>query len=251
MQSLKNSRGEVRNLCPLYVNGFLRPMSVPVVELESGNTLAGSPVRRPARATLRGTLLAANYDAAQAVLQSWMRFLSHGPLELRLRDGGPMLLVLPEELDDSGTVISKAVRFEVPLIAVDPVWQGNRFTNIRNITASSTAMTITNDGVGVRPEIIIQGSGSGASSSNHPKLTNTVTGQSLEYRGRLASGQTLTIDCERYTAKLGNVGVLNSMSEEFLIGGFSLAPGANNIVVQRAADSGNFNLTITYLERSL
>ena len=59
----------------------------------------------------------------------------------------------------------------------------------------------------------------------NPTLSNTTTGGIISYAGNVASGQTLTIDMNRKTAKLNGTSVIGNVSGDWLY----LQPGNNRM----------------------
>lgn len=80
----------------------------------------------------------------------------------------------------------------------------------------------------------------------NPSVTNTTTGQTLAIDDSIASGTSVLVDCERFTAQKGGVGIVRALNNAFLIDGFRLDPGSNIITV---TGSGTKDVLITWTPR--
>lgn len=68
----------------------------------------------------------------------------------------------------------------------------------------------------------------------NPQLENSTTGETIEYVGLIAEGQTLTIDMGEQTASLDGLNVISNLVGDFI----SLAPGANRLIYSVSGDAG-------------
>ena len=68
----------------------------------------------------------------------------------------------------------------------------------------------------------------------NPRLENSTTGETIEYVGLIAEGQTLTIDMGEQTASLDGLNVISNLVGDFV----SLAPGANRLIYSVSGDAG-------------
>ena len=109
------------------------------------------------------------------------------------------------------------------------------------ITANTTA-TITNVGTfTARPSFIITGS--------FGDLTMTFGTATLSYNETVTSSQTLTIDCENYTALLGTTNKLSVISGSASTDFFEFTTGSNTVIF--SGTSANFTVTIDFAPRYL
>lgn len=70
--------------------------------------------------------------------------------------------------------------------------------------------------------------------TTNPQLENSTTGETIEYVGTIAEGQTLTIDMGEQTASLDGLNVISNLVGDFI----SLAPGANKLIYSVSGDAG-------------
>lgn len=252
-QHLENSRGQTMTLPPtLYVSGFNRPRPVTIVETLTGDALARHSVPRAARGALTGTLVGSNYEAAQALLDDLLSFITAAPLKLRLHGGSSRYLtVYPEGMSDEATVLARAATISIPLIAPDPHWTGTARSEHREVTTSVT-FNVTNHGsANVHPVIKLIGRSAGGQVSRNPKVMNNTTGSVLEFGNLLSQGQTLTVNTVKRTALLGAEGKLDEVNDSFLIHGFHLQPGVNSLTVSTTAPSAAVRLEMDWSDRWL
>jgi predicted phage tail component-like protein len=140
-------------------------------------------------------------------------------------------------------------RFSLPLVAFDPF--AYSLYSVESINVDSlipvdsdisvdasyefdvngpTTLNINNyGGLYVQPVIEISGS--------FNSLTITANGKTLTYNAAI-SGQTLVIDCDKYTAKIGNTNALGKVS-----GDFPVFAAGNNVV---SIGGSSLNISITF-----
>lgn len=70
--------------------------------------------------------------------------------------------------------------------------------------------------------------------TTNPQLENATTGETIEYVGTIAQGQTLTIDMGEQTASLDGLNVISNLVGDFI----QLAPGRNNIIYSVSGEAG-------------
>lgn len=70
--------------------------------------------------------------------------------------------------------------------------------------------------------------------TTNPQLENATTGETIEYVGTIAQGQTLTIDMGEQTASLDGLNVISNLVGDFV----QLAPGRNNIIYSVSGEAG-------------
>lgn len=236
----------------LFIRGFNRPASVSITEGPGGNAVTRPSVLRPVTGALTGTLVAASYAAAQAKLDDLLTFLAAGPIKVRLHGStGRYLLCHVENTSDLAQV-ARAAEVNVNLIAPDPLWHGAAGSHAQEVTASLLNISITVGGNAVtHPVIRLLGRTSGSNPSRQPSITNAATGRTVTWIGNLSNGQTLTLNSEARLAHRGMAGVLNNMNSDYLVHGFPLAPGVNNLTVTLATPSAPVRFELDWIERWL
>lgn len=252
-QVLENALGQTMVLPrTLFIRGFNRPITTGIVEGETGNVIARPSVRRPVTGALTGTLTGSSYADARSKLDDLLSFLSAGPIKIRLH--GPTdryLLCLVENIADTHPV-ARAAQVNVALTAPDPLWHGAETSHAQEVTSSPLNLSITVGGNAVtHPVIRLLGRSSGGNPSRQPSITNAATGRTLTWVGDLSSGQVLTLDSEARLAHRGSAGVLDNMNSDYLLHGFPLAPGVNNLTVTLATPSAPVRFELDWIERWL
>ena len=211
----------------LTVHGFSRPRVVPLIDLagRDGAVVSRRSQLEPRRGALQGTLRAATWTDAQALLNALLAAMQDAPLQLRLGSAtGRFITVWPENVDDTATTRPAWLTVNVPLVAPDPYFYAHAET-WDSLGAASQSVWNAGDAI-VEPLIRIVG---GTGSASAITIGNTTTGQSVTFSGTVSAGQVLLIDPVRRTATRAGVGVLTLMNQPFRVSGFRLNPGANTI----------------------
>lgn len=241
---LKNAAGATLTLPRhVFVTGFDRPQSLQVVQGGLGAALTRR-TPQPLRGSIQGSYRGADYAAAQAQLDALLAFLHFQPIELRLFGAtGRYLRVVTEGLSDVDTRQGRLTQFRVPLMALDPLWLGAAGSDgPRSVTGTST-FNITNGGNAPTPVLLTVT----ATSANRPKVENLTTGQEAELLLSVTTGNTWVLDGELHSVKRNGVASNDAAGNAFLVGGFELAPGVNQIRATRQA--GSFNLMLGWVTR--
>lgn len=243
-QVLENARGD-RYTLPrsLFITGFDRPRTLQVVTGGNGSTPTRN-ARAPARGTLEGVLHGKNYAAAQAALDDLLAFLHHTPIRVRLHgETGRYLEVHPEGVSDAGSSQGRLPSIRVPLIATDPLWVGDAASDGPRSISSATLFEVTNAGnAPTAVKLTLTGT-----SALRPKIENLTTGQSAELLLSVSTGNTWVFDGKAHGLTVNDDPANDAASNAFLVGGFSLAPGVNEVRAER--QSGAFMLSLEWVER--
>lgn len=243
-QVLENTNGATYTLPrSVYITGLDRPQALTLVDGGLGSILTRRR-SEPARATLQGSIKGITYAAAQAELDALLTFLHAQPLKLRLHDAtGRYLVVYTEGLADVDTSIARLTRFRVPLIAPDPLWYGVGVTDgPRSIAGTSTFALLNAGSAPTSVQLTIT-----ASSANRPKIENLTTGQEAELILSITTGNTWVMDGQLHTAARNGNASNDAAGNAFLVGGFHLVPGFNELRATR--QSGSYSLTLDWIER--
>lgn len=107
--------------------------------------------------------------------------------------------------------------------------------------------------VEVHPIITITGrSFGGLTKIINPKLSNLTNGQWVKYSGTLLNGQSVIFDTDNFTVVRAGNNELGNVNAEFLLSGWQLEPGTNELQIEWDADplaSGKIGLRFEYRER--
>lgn len=243
-QVLENARGSLYPLPRgLFITGFDRPRSLQVVTGGNGSTITRN-TRAPARGTIEGVLRGKNYAAAQSELDSLLAFLHHAPIRVRLHgETGKYLLVYPESVSDAGSDQGRLPTIRVPLIAPDSLWVGVAASDGPRNISDTTLFEVTNAG-NAPTTVTLTLTGA---SALRPKIENLTTGQSAELLLSVSTGNTWVLDGQAHGVTVNGAPANDAASNAYLVGGFSLAPGINEIRASR--QSGAFMLSMGWVER--
>lgn len=123
--------------------------------------------------------------------------------------------------NEQGTLeISYYTKYQSMVVSGGYVWE---------VGGSGGATTVINNSIdNVSPIWKIFGP------TQNPQLENSTTGETIEYVGMIAEGQTLTIDMGEQTASLDGLNVISNLVGDFI----SLAPGANRLIYSVLGDAG-------------
>lgn len=242
-QVLENANG---TLYPLprgvFITGFDRPQALTLVNGGLGTVLTRRRLE-PVKATLAGSFKRTSYADAQAALDELLAFLHAQPLKVYSAAGDRHLLAFTEGSSDVDTSIARLVRFRVPLVAPDPLWTGIEVSDgPRSVTGTST-FAILNPGTAPAPvRLTIT-----ATSANRPKVENLTTGQEAELLLSVASGNTWVMDGGLHTVARNGSASNDAAGNAFLVGGFHLAPGVNELWA--TCQAGSYSLTLDWVTR--
>jgi hypothetical protein len=86
----------------------------------------------------------------------------------------------------------------------------------------------------------------------NPKLSNLTNGQCVKYSGTLLNGQSVIFDTDNFTVVRAGNNELGNANAEFLLSGWQLEPGTNELQIEWDADplaSAKIGLRFEYRER--
>lgn len=135
--------------------------------------------------------------------------------------------------------------FMVEFVMPDPLWYDEQTTTVgpSNVTSSPTNITVANSGTYKSEKAEFTVIASNGDLVN-PKLT--IDDYYVLYTGTVASGGTLTIDCEDFTATKGTADVTNDITHDGGIVWLPVPTGSNTLAV--TADSvGTATVTVTFV----
>jgi len=239
---LKNAAGATLTLPRhVFVTGFDRPQSLQVVQGGLGAALTRR-TPQPLRGSIQGSYRGADYAAAQAQLDALLAFLHFQPIELRLFGAtGRYLRVVTEGLSDIDTRQGRLTQFRIPLMALDPLWLGA--AGVYGPLNAIGTVNVTNAGNAPAPVTLTVT----ATSSSRPKVENLTTGQEAELLLTVTTGNTWVMDGQLHSVKRNDVPSNDAAGNAFLVGGFELAPGVNQI--RGTNQAGTFGVRLDWVTR--
>ena len=203
--------------------------SQPLLGLD-GDVVTGKPTLRPRQFTLEGGIYHRDKAQIRRELDSILSFLMHPPAEgYRQHYHDRFLraypLGAPQDWLDGGAELA----LRIPMVAHDPYWYGQEVT----VTVSGT-QTITVDGTApTSPLITTTGS-----------VSNLAVGNSLTDKEFTVTGATgvIEVDNAEHTVMVDGDNRLDLITEDWLLTGFDLLPGQNQITT-------NTPITLVYRPR--
>lgn len=234
----------------LAVQGYPVELDTPGIEIEGRHGEAvdrGLAKVKSGDIMISGTVFGVDKDGADKIRADILRFAyNFGPICIyRHAEADRYVVGDLINVDHAyrvghfgGRMFSLGLRF----IAFDPFQYSTSFTHLKFLPPVTTMIVPNAGGVEIGPIIWLTGP------AEDPRLYNHTTGQSLQYNGILAEGEIIAVDCTGYRAhsvlsdtsfhflypaqangQLVGDSVLLKMGEDWLMKGFSLAPGDNII----------------------
>lgn len=134
--------------------------------------------------------------------------------------------------------------FAIEFLADDPYWYGlTESSDVQTLVAANLkTWAVTNNGGTRTPPVIEISRTSAANDQANVKITQSTTGQYMQWTGSLASGTKLLFDCVNSRCSVAGGNGLNAFSGSF----FNLESGLNNL---RYDGPGNVTITTNWRER--
>jgi phage-related protein len=195
-----------------------------------GDVVTGKPTLRPRQFVLDGRIYYPDKGRIERELDSLLSLLMKPPIEVyrqhyhdRFLRAYP--LGAPQDWIDLGAELS----LQIPMIAPDPYWYGPEV----EVTVSGT-QTITVEGNAPTMPLITT-----TSSVSSLTLSNLLTGKEIVVSG--ATG-VIEVDNAEHTVRVDGDNRLDLITEDWLLTGFELLPGQNQITTTTP-------ITLTYRPR--
>jgi len=210
-------------------------LNVPTQTLHglSGAIKTGKTTMRPRQLTIEGRIYhPGDKERIRQDLDDLLQFLSHTPIEVyRQEPHDRFLLAHPQGAMQDWIDLGAELALRIPMIALDPYWYGPEV----EVTVSGT-QTITVEGNAPTMPLITT-----TSSVSSLTVSNLLTGKGFAVSG--ATGVIEVDNDERNpSVVVGGVSRLDLISEPWLLNGFELLPGQNQITT-------NTPITVTYRPR--
>lgn len=229
----------------LSVQGWPMQADLPGIEIEGqhGQVIDEGSIRlKPRDIRVTGTLQGLTKDDADRMREMVAGFVYRAnPLRLYRHElSERYMLVYGESIDHAyitGRHGGRLFTLDIGFRAASPFLLGAD----QSVTVTTATANVANPGTAAAsPVITISGA------TTNPVVTNATTGQTLGLTMVIGAGESVVIDCERFTATKGSLGVVSALNDAFLTGGFSLVPGTNAITV---AGTGTKNVKIEWTPR--
>ena len=186
--------------------------------------------RKSLSVRIRGTITGSNYDNLRSKLDGLKAgFESSSEQNLTL-DDDRILKVQYRNFSYSYKTLRTFADFSVDLVAADPFWYAASVTiNDQNPAISGSSYVVNNPG-NAPTRVKVQISNSGGSITDDCRLENQTTGEVMQYRGTVATGQDLIVnnrmDSQDLLVTNNGVDDIKKFEGDFI----TLNPGNNTIV---------------------
>ncbi len=235
MVRLTNARGADKIL-PLTMSFRRVPLEieVPTQPLfgRHGEVVVGRPRRRPRKFTLQGSIYHHDKNEIRRELDSILSLLMHPPIEVyRHHTHDRCLVAYPVGAPHEWRGRGQELNLQITMVAPDPDWVGPT-------TTASVSGTRTIEVAGTAPtHPLIKTTGSVSSLT----VSNALTGKGFAVTG--ASG-VVEVNCDHreMTVKVNGINRIDLINEDWLLNGWELVPGANQIAT-------NTPIMVTYRPR--
>lgn len=195
-----------------------------------GDVVTGKPTLRPRQFTLEGGIYHPNKERIRQELDSILSFLMRPPIEVyRQHYHDRFLRAYPMGTVQDWLDAGAELQLRIPMIAHDPHWYGPEV----EVTVSGT-QTITVEGTAPTYPIITT-----ASSGSSLSVSNLQTDKGFTVTG--ATG-IIEVDNAEHTVMVDGDNRLDLITEDWLLTGFELLPGQNQITT-------NTPITLVYRPR--
>lgn len=195
-----------------------------------GAVKTGKSTMQPRQFTIQGTIIHRSKADTGQELDEFLPFLMESPIEVyRHHEDTRFLRAHPVGTPQDWLTGDTEVRLRVPMIALDPYWYGPEVT----VQVSGTQAVEVDGSAPAHP--IITSIGSVASLI----VANQTTGKEIAVTG---AGAVIEVDTLDYVVNIGGQASLDKANDDWLLYGFELLPGANQITT-------NTPIMLTYSPR--
>ena len=188
-----------------------------------GAVQTGKATMSPRQFTIQGTIIHRSKANTRQELDALLPFLMEPPLEVyRHHEDTRFLRAHPVGTPQDWLTGDAEVRLRVPMIALDPYWYGPEVT----VQVSGTQTVDVDGSAPVGPLVRTTGSVAGLT------LINNTNSNEL-----IVSGPgVIEVDNEGFTCRINGENRLDAVNPEWLILGFSLLPGSNQLETSAAIE---------------
>ena len=181
-----------------------------------GAVQTGKATMSPRQFAIQGTIIHRSKANTRQELDALLPFLMEPPLEVyRHHEDTRFLRAHPVGTPQDWLTGDAEVRLRVPMIALDPYWYGPEVT----VQVSGTQTVEVDGSAPVSPFVRTTGSVAGLT------LINNTNSNEL-----IVSGPgVIEVDNEDFTCRINGENRLDAVNPEWLILGFSLLPGSNQL----------------------
>lgn len=182
-----------------------------------GAVQTGKATMSPRQFTIQGTIIHRSKANTRQELDALLPFLMEPPIEVyRHHEDTRHIRAYPLGGPQEWLTGDAELRLRVPMIALDPYWYGPEVS----VQVSGTQTIVVDGTAPTYPLVRTVSSVAGLT------LQNVALGQELIVDG---TGE-IEVDNVEFTCKINGNNRLDAVNREWLLSGFSLVPGANEII---------------------
>ena len=200
-------------------------LNVPIQQLVGmdGGVKTGKTTIVPRQFSLEGRIYYPDKERIKDEFDSLLSFLMASPIEVyRLEQHDRFLLAHPQGAPHSWIDLGKELELSIPMIALDPYWHGPQTT----VEVASAQVVEVDGNAPVSPFVRTTGSVAGLT------LLNRTSSNELIVSG----AGVIEVDNANFTCRINGGNRLDAVNPEWLILGFRLLPGENQIETNRAIE---------------
>jgi len=201
-------------------------LNVPTQTLHglSGAIKTGKTTMRPRQLTIEGRIYhPGDKERIRQDLDDLLQFLSHTPIEVyRQEPHDRFLLAHPQGAMQDWIDLGAELALRIPMIALDPYWYGPEVT----VQVSGTQTVDVDGSAPVSPLVRTTGSVAGLT------IINRTNGNELVVTGT----GVIEVDNADFTCQINGENRLDAVNPEWLLLGFNLLPGENQLETSRAIE---------------
>ncbi|MFY9135260.1 MAG: hypothetical protein WAO51_08685, partial [Bacillota bacterium] len=200
-------------------------LNVPIQQLVGmdGGVKTGKTTIVPRQFSLEGRIYYPDTEKIGQVFDALRSFLRRPPIEVyRLEQHDRFLLAHPQGAPHSWIDLGKELELSIPMIALDPYWHGPQTT----VEVASAQVVEVDGNAPVSPLVRTTGSVAGLT------IINRTNGNELVVTGT----GVIEVDNADFTCRVNGENRLDAVNPEWLILGFSLLPGENQLETNQAIE---------------
>jgi phage-related protein len=176
--------------------------------------------------TLSGSLFYGSKASNLAGYDELKRFLSHSPIEVERNDR--FVVAYVTGFDCNGLDDDDELELSVSFVAPDPFFYGDEVTEEALAVTTSATVSIEVEGTSpTEPIITIE-----VVSATAENISISTENYVIDLAGDYEVGDVITIDCKRFLADLNGASIVGFLGDDFLIDGFVLLVGNNDVTIE-------------------
>ena len=221
MNRIVNALGAQFELNFLRLTTIPLDFNVPLVNVneKSGEVLSGKITTNTRRINIRGPIYDVNSEQIRNEVNSLLTVIQHPPLQVFFDYEGRFIFAYPLSIPQNWRGYRKDVNIPLQLICPNPFFYGS-------LIEETDPIELNNEGNSpVKPVIEVDFSYSGSSI----EIENETNDNIITIEHDFEEADLLVIDNENFVIELNGENIMNSVDDDWLINGFVLSPGNNEL----------------------